>query len=1092
MGIVRTDICATFVDGPQGDEDVDRRHTMAKGGPGLGEKGGEELVERRDEGGDKEAPGLPHTFQMSLEASLPVMPAPSPPDSLPSSLPPSRTRDGYEPDGAGFALEDLGAMSQRHADAAGNAAGKDPSTPPLADRVNGSSIAHLSDLGDIDRVDPMGEVLHVGQECKGPEQPTGSPCAGTLSPLSSYISEPSHSPYRSSFVSPGHSPDQRPSPSPSPGRSPSSNSSPLSPAKPKRSLFKFTFPKPAGSPQSVPNSCSPGGTSTTTSAGITTPSPSARRGSSALFPGSSRPDEGKRVRKDDDGERHERLEGTGSYVEGGVNTPQHHGGRATLSSCAMPSHVEALSAECCDRGSRASFQMASPSYPSPSLPPPAAPSLSSSSSGAAVNLFPSMRSNTGLTNEKMVYELLHNPDWQFPASPGRSGGGVHGSKPNSAARGTGDVGTAAAALSISSSGSNPFEVTKSDGRSPGEGSSCKSPAKGHAGGDGQKLRITGSLSELHARVRQIMEDAFWDTLRFHLLSDPPDFSRVVTLVEEIREELLSLASERMKEEICAKMDTKVLTELLNSSRLDFGYMRGLLDFVADLMLKLGAPARDDESRSEHQRLLLELSASVNLAAITQDGKSDDAVTAEHEAAAKKAFADAVVNGFRFVFDRLQVLKLDISNARLRAVSRVINSAAGVGYLRMQFAKQHGLQGPDDDGGTPLADGRGLPVFDALLHRQPSPLEWQPRCDQREQIRSRLLRTCQWMTETAEEIGQIREEVDVAVAAISMRRNSESMEQEANGAATGSSSNTNTHHQGARSSSPTPLNVPAAMRTGVRGLVKDPSFGARPGSLRSYTDSVEAGMLEAKPGKRSSGAGGPSTESASVRWQSVETLVRVGLVMVVRGAEGAEEGRLAETLRLEVVRIRNLQDQFQCALVTAAGLLMVQQVLVSRGYSAGSNMSAIMSRGKAEMLRMLDDRTASVDKIGGLLGDLVVAASEMMEASSTGARSSGRTTSHIMGGVMAEAEMMTRMLARALQPEDLVFKCMVASISTAVRWLVLLDGGKRGPGHLPAATALQRAGATLLMDKVEELAAGIRKIAKINALVYEPWYRVCLP
>ncbi|GBG88258.1 hypothetical protein CBR_g46824 [Chara braunii] len=1079
MGIVRTDICATFVDGPQGEEDTDRRRTVAKGGAGLGEKGGEELVERGDEGVDKAGPGSPHPFQMSLDASLPVMSAPSPPDSLPSFLPPSRTSEGCEPDGAGFALEDLGAMPRRHADAAGSAASKNSLTPPLASRANGTAITHPSDRGDVDRVDPTGEVLQVGQECKRPEQAAGSPSVGTSSLLSSCISGPSHSPHRSSFSSPGHSPDQRPSPLPR--RSSSSNNSPSSPAKPKRSLFKFTFPKPAGSPQNVPNSCSPGGSSTATSAGITTASPSARRGSSTLFPGSPRPDEGKRVRKDDDGERHERLEGSGSYVEG-VSTLQHHGGRATLSSCAMPTHVEALSTEGCDRGSCASFQMASPSYPSPSLPPPAASSLSSSS-GAAVNLFPSMRPNTGLTNEKMVYELLHNPDWQLPAGPGRSGGGAHSSKPNS------------------SSGSNPAEA-KSDGRSPGEGRSSKGPAKGPAGGDGQKLLIAGSLSELHARVRQIMEDAFWDSLRFHLLSDPPDFSRVVKLVEEIREELLALASERMKEEICVKMDTKVLTDRLESSRLDFGYMSGLLDFVADLMLKLGAPARDDESRSEHQRLLQELSASVNLAAITQDGELEDAVAAEQKAAAaKKAFADAVVNGFRFVFDRLQVLKLDISNARLRAVSRVINSAAGVGYLRMQFAKQHRLQGPDDDDGgppltdrgPPLADGRGLPVFDAaLLHRQPSPLEWRPRSDQREQIRSRLVRTCQWMTEIAEEIGRIREEVDVAVGEMAVQQNNESIEQEASGAATRSSINSNVHHEGAaRSSSLTPLNVPAAMRTGVRGLVKDPMLGAGPGSLRAYTDSVEAGLLEAKPGS-SSGGKDPLMESASFNWQSVETVVQVGLVMIVRRAEGAEEGRLAETLRLEVVRIRNLQDQFQRALVTAAGLLMVQQVLVSRGYSAGSDMSAILSRGKAEMSQVLDDPTASVDKIGRLLGDLVVTAGEMMEALSTGARSSGATSSQGMGGVMAEADMMTRMLARALQPEDLVFKRMVAAISTAVRWLVLLDGGKRGPGHRRAANALQRAGATLLMDKVEELASGIRKTAKLNAIVYEPWYCVCLP
>lgn len=78
-------------------------------------------------------------------------------------------------------------------------------------------------------------------------------------------------------------------------------------------------------------------------------------------------------------------------------------------------------------------------------------------------------------------------------------------------------------------------------------------------------------------------------------------------------------------------------KILESGSYDFEYLRHLLDYASGLILKLGAPIRDSETKAAHQSLLTGLSVSPKA-----DGET------------QRAFANAMVKGLRFIFEQLQV------------------------------------------------------------------------------------------------------------------------------------------------------------------------------------------------------------------------------------------------------------------------------------------------------------------------------------------------------------------------------------------------------------------------------------------------------
>ena len=91
------------------------------------------------------------------------------------------------------------------------------------------------------------------------------------------------------------------------------------------------------------------------------------------------------------------------------------------------------------------------------------------------------------------------------------------------------------------------------------------------------------------------------------MHDRPDYSWVVGLMKEVRDELLSLIPESWKQELLESIDVELFSQILESGSQDVEYLSRLLDYSLGVVLKLAIPANDKESKASHEKLFNELS-----------------------------------------------------------------------------------------------------------------------------------------------------------------------------------------------------------------------------------------------------------------------------------------------------------------------------------------------------------------------------------------------------------------------------------------------------------------------------------------------------
>lgn len=177
---------------------------------------------------------------------------------------------------------------------------------------------------------------------------------------------------------------------------------------------------------------------------------------------------------------------------------------------------------------------------------------------------------------------------------------------------------------------------------------------------------------LKEKVRETMEKAFWDGVMDSMKDNDSDFSWILKLVREVRDELCDISPQTWKQEISESIDIDVLSQVLRSGNLDMDYFGKILEFALVTLRKLSAPAHDDEMKATHHKFLKELG---------------EILQAEDESKTSRALA--ITKGLRFVLQLIQNLKREISKARMRMVEPLIKGAAGLEYLRKAFANRHG-------------------------------------------------------------------------------------------------------------------------------------------------------------------------------------------------------------------------------------------------------------------------------------------------------------------------------------------------------------------------------------------------------------------
>ncbi|KAK8529904.1 hypothetical protein V6N12_060668 [Hibiscus sabdariffa] len=179
-------------------------------------------------------------------------------------------------------------------------------------------------------------------------------------------------------------------------------------------------------------------------------------------------------------------------------------------------------------------------------------------------------------------------------------------------------------------------------------------------------------NSIKAKMREIMEKAFWDRIMESMQQDEPDFDRVIGLVREVRDEICELAPRSWREEITDAIDLEILSQVLKSGTLDIAYLGRILEFALITLQKLSAPANDDEIKAANQSLLKELS---EICEVRENSDNSPAC--------------AMIKGLRFVLEQIQVLKLEISKARIRLMEPLLKGPAALDYLAKGFTNRYG-------------------------------------------------------------------------------------------------------------------------------------------------------------------------------------------------------------------------------------------------------------------------------------------------------------------------------------------------------------------------------------------------------------------
>lgn len=188
-------------------------------------------------------------------------------------------------------------------------------------------------------------------------------------------------------------------------------------------------------------------------------------------------------------------------------------------------------------------------------------------------------------------------------------------------------------------------------------------------------------SSIKEKVRETMEKAFWDGIMDSLKQDEPDYSWVLKLMKEVKDELCEMSPQSWRQEIVETIDIDILPQVLRAEILDIDFLGKILEFALVTLQKLSAPANDDKMKAAHYKLLKRLRDA------SQAGDKSNA-----------SFALLMVEGLRFVLDQIQTLRQEISTARIRMMEPLIKGPAGLEYLKKAFANRYG---PPTDAHTSL-------------------------------------------------------------------------------------------------------------------------------------------------------------------------------------------------------------------------------------------------------------------------------------------------------------------------------------------------------------------------------------------------------
>ncbi|VAH32590.1 unnamed protein product [Triticum turgidum subsp. durum] len=228
-----------------------------------------------------------------------------------------------------------------------------------------------------------------------------------------------------------------------------------------------------------------------------------------------------------------------------------------------------------------------------------------------------------------------------------------------------------------------------------------------------------------------------------------------------------------------------------------------------------------------------------------------------------------------------------------------------------------------------------------------------------------------------------------------------------------------------------------------------------------------------------GHGAPAAAVASAgssglpecKGEKIDKLVRVGLLQLISGMEGLQLQSTPESFHLNFLRLRAVQGQFQEVIVMSTSMLVLRQVLMSENSKiTPPELETVISELFGALVKLLDNSPEAGTE-------------EIVEAMMSASASAGSLTD---AKIQARRQIVTRVLLKSLQADDVVFKKVSRAVHCAFRGVLL--GGSGAKGQKLADAALRRVGAGKLADRVVKAAEVLIRVATVSEKVHGPWYK----
>ncbi|XP_026388394.1 uncharacterized protein LOC113283376 [Papaver somniferum] len=201
-------------------------------------------------------------------------------------------------------------------------------------------------------------------------------------------------------------------------------------------------------------------------------------------------------------------------------------------------------------------------------------------------------------------------------------------------------------------------------------------------------------------------------------------------------------------------------------------------------------------------------------------------------------------------------------------------------------------------------------------------------------------------------------------------------------------------------------------------------------------------------------------------ETIDLLVRLGVLKLVSEIEGLTEQILPETLKLNLSRLRMVQTQLQKIIVISTSMLVYRQILLSENLTASpTDMETKITTSVKKLSELLDH----VEDVG--VTEIVETINELSEDGDL--------------ELQEKKKVMANMLTKSLQEGNAIYTKVSGAVYLAARAIMLRGSGSQGKEL--AEMALRRIGGAGLIDRVIDVAEILTVVAQVTRNVHWSWY-----